>query len=99
MARAIRASAVKTQGPAVQLGDKLDKDRDLRLLWRTLCATGRVARCRPVSPVRWVLVRDPDGKRDSQAFFSTDHIIEPADIIALLCPRLADQDEVRRNQG
>jgi hypothetical protein len=26
----------------------------------------------PVLPVRWVLVRDPDEKRDPQAFFSTD---------------------------
>ncbi|EXS67968.1 hypothetical protein [Sphingobium sp. Ant17] len=37
----------------------------------------------PVLPVRWVLVRDPDGKRDPQAFFSTDITLEPADIIAL----------------
>ncbi|MFB9985555.1 transposase, partial [Mesorhizobium kowhaii] len=26
----------------------------------------------PVMPIRWVLVRDPDGKRAPQAFFSTD---------------------------
>ena len=41
----------------------------------------------PVLPVRWVLVRDPDGKRDPQAFFSTDLAIEPADIIALYVRR------------
>lgn len=41
----------------------------------------------PVLPVRWVLVRDPDGKRDSQAFFSTDLTIEPTDIIALYVRR------------
>ena len=41
----------------------------------------------PVLPVRWVLVRDPDGKRDPQAFFSTDLTIEPADIIALYVRR------------
>ena len=41
----------------------------------------------PVLPVRWVLVRDPDGKRDPQAFFSTDVTIEPADIIALYVRR------------
>ena len=38
-------------------------------------------------PVRWVLVRDPDGKRDPQAFFSTDATLEPADIIALYVRR------------
>jgi len=41
----------------------------------------------PVLPVRWVLVRDPDGKRDPQAFFSTDVTLEPADIIALYVRR------------
>ena len=41
----------------------------------------------PVLQVRWVLVRDPDGKRDPQAFFSTDLTIEPADIIALYVRR------------
>lgn len=38
-------------------------------------------------PIRWVLVRDPDGKRDPQAFFSTDTTLEPADIIALFVRR------------
>lgn len=41
----------------------------------------------PVMPIRWVLVRDPDGKRDPQAFFSTDTTLEPADIIALFVRR------------
>jgi len=41
----------------------------------------------PVMPVRWVLVRDPDGKRAPQAFFSTDVTLEPADIIALFVRR------------
>jgi hypothetical protein len=41
----------------------------------------------PVLPVRWVLVRDPDGKRDPQAFFSTDVTHEPTDIIALYVRR------------
>jgi hypothetical protein len=41
----------------------------------------------PVLPVHWVLFRDPDGKRDPQAFFSTDITIEPADIIALYVRR------------
>ena len=38
-------------------------------------------------PVRWVLVRDPDEKRDPQAFFSTDITLEPADIIGLYVRR------------
>lgn len=41
----------------------------------------------PVLPVRWVLVRDPDAKRDPQAFFSTDTTLEPKDIIALYVRR------------
>jgi hypothetical protein len=41
----------------------------------------------PVLPVRWVLVRDPDAKRDPQAFFSTDVTLAPADIIALYVRR------------
>ncbi|PSO10213.1 hypothetical protein C7E20_18060, partial [Sphingobium sp. AEW4] len=41
----------------------------------------------PVLPVRWVLVRDPDGKRGPQAFFSTDISLEPAEIIALYVRR------------
>jgi len=41
----------------------------------------------PVMPIRWVLVRDPDGKRDPQAFFSTDTTLEPADVIALFVRR------------
>lgn len=41
----------------------------------------------PVLPVRWVLVRDPEAKRDPQAFFSTDTTLEPTDIIALYVRR------------
>ena len=37
----------------------------------------------PVLPIRWVLVRDRNEKRDPQAFFSADITIKPADIIAL----------------
>ncbi|WP_209428260.1 hypothetical protein, partial [Pararhodobacter sp. SW119] len=35
----------------------------------------------PPRPIRWVLVRNPEGKRPPQAFFSTDTAREPADII------------------
>jgi len=41
----------------------------------------------PVMEVRWVLVRDPEGTRAPQAFFSTDTTLEPAEIIALFVRR------------
>ncbi len=41
----------------------------------------------PVMPIRWVLVRDPDGKRAPQAFFSTYTTLEPAGVIALFVRR------------
>ena len=41
----------------------------------------------PPRPIRRVLVRDPEGKRTPQAFFSTDTAREPADIIALFLRR------------
>ena len=47
----------------------------------------RFRRETPPRPIRWVLVRDPDGKRASQAFFSTDTRLEPTEIIALFVRR------------
>jgi hypothetical protein len=41
----------------------------------------------PPRPIRWVLVRDSEGKRNPQAFFSTDIARAPADIIALFVRR------------
>lgn len=41
----------------------------------------------PPRPIRWVLVRDPKGKRTPQAFFSTDTALAPADIITLFVRR------------
>jgi hypothetical protein len=41
----------------------------------------------PPRPIRWVLVRDPEGKRAAQAFFSTDVTSEPTTIIALFVRR------------
>lgn len=38
-------------------------------------------------PTRWVLVRDPEGKRAPQAFFSTGTSLEPSQIIALFVRR------------
>ncbi len=37
----------------------------------------------PPKSIRWVLVRDPDGEREPQAFFSTDPGIEPEKIISI----------------
>lgn len=41
----------------------------------------------PPATIRWVLVRDPEGKRDAQAFFSTDVTLDPAEIISLFVRR------------
>lgn len=41
----------------------------------------------PPRPIRWVLVRDPEGKRAPQAFFSTDLASDPTTIIALFVRR------------
>ena len=41
----------------------------------------------PPATIRWVLVRDPEGKRDPQAFFSTDVTLDPAEIISLFVRR------------
>lgn len=41
----------------------------------------------PPRPVRWVLVRDPEGKRAPQAFFSTDIALDPTDIMGLFVRR------------
>lgn len=41
----------------------------------------------PPVTVRWVLVRDPTGKRDPQAFFSTDTALAPETILAYFARR------------
>ena len=41
----------------------------------------------PPNSIRWVLVRDPDGEREPQAFFSTDPGIEPEKIISIFVRR------------
>ncbi len=41
----------------------------------------------PPKAIRWVLVRDPEGERDPQAFFCTDTNMEPAKIIATFVRR------------
>ena len=41
----------------------------------------------PPKAIRWVLVRDPDDKREPQAFFCTDIDMDPAQIIAIFVQR------------
>jgi len=85
----------KLKNPAVQPGDKPDKNHRPRLVrprrWQSPRDHIRdrlvVQASTPVLPIRWVLVRDPDAKRDPQAFFSTDIALAPADIIALYVRR------------
>ena len=56
----------------------------------------------PPRPIRWVLVRDPRGKRAPQAFFSTDTTLAPAEIIATFVRRWQVEvtfSEVRAHLG
>jgi hypothetical protein len=41
----------------------------------------------PPRPIRWVLVKDPSGRRETQAFMSTNVNLEPAQIIAYFVRR------------
>jgi hypothetical protein len=57
---------------------------------------------RPVVPLRWLIVRDPDGRFRPQAFLSTDPDIEPADMLAWFIRRWSIEvtfAEVRRHLG
>ena len=71
-------SLLETRGASHLNGKTLEITSDIALWYRPGT---------PVLPARWVLVRDPDGKREPQAFFSTDITLEPADIIALYVRR------------
>ena len=42
---------------------------------------------KPVVPLRWVLVRDPEGKFDPQGFLSTDLELTPAEILGYYVER------------
>ncbi len=56
----------------------------------------------PPRPIRWVLVRDPVGKRTPQAFFSTDPTLAPAEITAIFVRRWQVEitfSEVRAHLG
>jgi hypothetical protein len=41
-------------------------------------------------PRRWVLIQDPEGEFDTQAFLCTDLSVEPAQIISWFLRRLSD---------
>ena len=56
----------------------------------------------PLVPIRWVLVRDPFGERDPQAFLSTDLDASPLDILSWFVRRWTTEttfEEVRRHLG
>ncbi len=56
----------------------------------------------PVLPIRWVLVRDPDGRFDPQALLSTDAALAPVDIVRYYVRRWQVEvtfEETRRHLG
>ena len=56
----------------------------------------------PVVPVRWVLVRDPGGKFEPQAFLCTDETVDPTQILRWFVPRWRLEvtfEEGRRHLG
>ncbi len=56
----------------------------------------------PPKAIRWVLVRDPAGQQDPQAFFSTDPNMDPAEIIGIFVRRWQVEvtfQEVRAHLG
>lgn len=56
----------------------------------------------PVVPLRWVLVRDPEGNLDPKAFLCTDPSAEPTDILRWFVRRWAMEvtfEETRRHLG
>jgi DDE superfamily endonuclease len=56
----------------------------------------------PPVPIRWVLIRDPDGRFDPQALLCTDPAADPAQILGWFVRRWqmeVTQEEVRRHLG
>jgi hypothetical protein len=56
----------------------------------------------PAVPIRWVIVRDPSGKREPRAYLSTDPSMDPAEIIRLYARRWCVEvtfEEARRHLG
>jgi hypothetical protein len=57
---------------------------------------------RPPAPIRWVLVRDPSGERDPQAFLCTDLDLDPVAILSRFVSRWRIEttfQEVREHLG
>jgi len=56
----------------------------------------------PAIPIRWVIVRDPAGKREARAYLSTDPSMDPLEIIRLYVRRWCVEvtfEETRRHLG
>lgn len=56
----------------------------------------------PAIPIRWVIVRDPAGKREARAYLSTDPKMDPLEIIRLYVRRWCVEvtfEETRRHLG
>ena len=68
-----------------------------------LSGTGLWYRCsQGATWVRWVVVRDPDGKRDDEIFFTTDRTLSPAGIVECYVRRWSIEvtfEEARRHLG
>ena len=72
----------------------LDKGHSIALVWREkktleiISGTGLWYRTgTPPTLLRWVLVRDPDGKMEPQAFLCTDTDMDPAEVISNFAKR------------
>ena len=86
----------------------LDKGHSIALVWREIKNTRNYLRHRSVVSSRHatnatpVLVRDPDGKMEPQAFFCTDTDMDPADVISNFAKRWEMEvtfQEVRTHLG
>ena len=67
----------------------------------TFCSRSRIW-SNPPAPIRWVLVRDPSGVRETQAFLSTDLNASPAQILGWFVQRWTMEttfEEARRHLG
>ena len=56
----------------------------------------------PAIPIRWVIVRDPSGRREARAYLSTDPDMDPLEIIRLYVRRWCVEvtfEEARRHLG
>jgi hypothetical protein len=68
-----------------------------------LSGTGLWYRCsQGATWVRWVVVRDPNGKRNDEIFFTTDRTLSPAEIVECYVRRWSIEvtfEEARRHLG